>query len=344
MINLMSMKLLICLKMTNNLIMQKSEHWELAAHGKKETPLEKYYRLKLETEELVQEINSLQENKNDLDEQSCANIGSQVQSVLLKLSTLNVEKSLEQQLGMLGASDIDNLQKYIETVTELLKKQPDINDKSQVTKENVSQALNFQALIRPNRAQLDQVSQISRLEERLRKLEGTVGSGALSLKRLGICENGGLIEAVRLLLGQLSVLDSSQLDAVDTRVSNLLPKLEQTAAKLDGQDNEKDKKINELYETVLKAKKEAHLLPDVLQRMVALESLHQKVGKLVVTISNLNAQHAENYQNIEKNGAFLKTIESHINENMIKINSNLQSLNTRVEVVAEKLKKSGDKS
>jgi hypothetical protein len=73
--------------------------------------------------------------------------------------------------------------KYIETVTELLKKQPDINDKSQVTKENVSQALNFQALIRPNRAQLDQVSQISRLEERLRKLEGTVGSGALSLVR-----------------------------------------------------------------------------------------------------------------------------------------------------------------
>lgn len=64
----------------------------------------------------------------------------------------------------------------------------------------------------------------------------------------------------------------------------------------------------------------------------------------MVTISNLSAQHTENSQNIEKNEAFLKTIESHINENMIKINSNLQSLNTRVEVVAEKLKKSGDKS
>lgn len=73
--------------------------------------------------------------------------------------------------------------KYIETVTELLKKQPDTSDKPQATKENVSQALNFQALIRPNRAQLDQVSQISRLEERLRKLEGTIGSGALSLVR-----------------------------------------------------------------------------------------------------------------------------------------------------------------
>lgn len=73
--------------------------------------------------------------------------------------------------------------KYVEAVTELLKKQPDISDKSQVSNENVSQALNFQALIRPNRAQLDQVSQISRLEERLRKLEGTIGSGALSLVR-----------------------------------------------------------------------------------------------------------------------------------------------------------------
>lgn len=65
----------------------------------------------------------------------------------------------------------------------MLKKQPDISDKPQATKENISQALNFQALIRPNRAQLDQVSQISRLEERLRKLEGTIGSGALSLVR-----------------------------------------------------------------------------------------------------------------------------------------------------------------
>lgn len=62
------------------------------------------------------------------------------------------------------------------------------------------------------------------------------------------------------------------------------------------------------------------------------------VGKLVVTISNLNAQYIENSQNVEKNEMFLKTIESHINENMKKINSNVQSLNARVEAVAEKLK------
>lgn len=62
------------------------------------------------------------------------------------------------------------------------------------------------------------------------------------------------------------------------------------------------------------------------------------VGKLVVTISNLNAQYIENSQNVEKNEMFLKTIESHINENMKKIISNIQSLNARVEAVAEKLK------
>lgn len=64
----------------------------------------------------------------------------------------------------------------------------------------------------------------------------------------------------------------------------------------------------------------------------------------MVTISNLSAQHTENSQNIEKNEVFLKTIESHISENMIKMNSNMQSLNTRLEVVAEKLKKSEAKS
>lgn len=74
--------------------------------------------------------------------------------------------------------------KYVETVSELLKKKPESSDKAQVTKDNISQALNFQALIRPNKTQLDHVSQISRLEERLRKLEATIGSGALTLVRI----------------------------------------------------------------------------------------------------------------------------------------------------------------
>ncbi|XP_050439964.1 dynactin subunit 2 [Adelges cooleyi] len=319
----------------------KNEHWELGAQGEKETPLEKYYRLKLETEELVQEINTLKEIKNEPDEQLCASIGSQVQDVMLKLSTINVDESFEQQVGNLGTSEIDAIQQYIASVTDMLKNLPDEKDKNKNKNENESssQALIFQALIRPKKAQLEQVSHISRLEERLRKLESIIGSGGLALKRLGYCESGGLIEAVRLLVGQLSVLNSSQLDAVDTRVSNLLPKLEQAAAKLDVQDVEKDKKINELYEIILKAKQESHLLPDVLQRMVALESLHQKVSKLVVTISNLDAQYTENSENIEKNNVFLKSIKTHIAENMTKMNSNLQSLNARLEAV-DKLKKS----
>jgi len=71
--------------------------------------------------------------------------------------------------------------KYVETVTDLLNKRPNSSDKPQDKTEGVSEALNFQALIRPNRAQLDQVSQISRLEERLRKLEATIGTGTLTL-------------------------------------------------------------------------------------------------------------------------------------------------------------------
>jgi len=73
--------------------------------------------------------------------------------------------------------------KHIESVTELLNKKP---SDLQCIKESVSQALNFQALIRPNKAQLDQISQISRLEERLRKLESTIGTSTLTLVRIYI--------------------------------------------------------------------------------------------------------------------------------------------------------------
>lgn len=42
----------------NNIYVFRSEYWELAAQGEQETPLQKYYRLKFETEELlIQESN-----------------------------------------------------------------------------------------------------------------------------------------------------------------------------------------------------------------------------------------------------------------------------------------------
>lgn len=74
--------------------------------------------------------------------------------------------------------------KCVGTITELLNKRPDTSVKPQPTNESASQALNFQALIRPNKAQLEQVSQVSRLEERLRKLEATIGTGTLTLVRM----------------------------------------------------------------------------------------------------------------------------------------------------------------
>lgn len=40
------------------LLIFRNEFWELAAQGEKETPLQKYYRLKFETEELLQELSS----------------------------------------------------------------------------------------------------------------------------------------------------------------------------------------------------------------------------------------------------------------------------------------------
>jgi len=38
----------------------RSEYWELAAQGEQETPLQKYYRLKFETEDLVIQVSNFQ--------------------------------------------------------------------------------------------------------------------------------------------------------------------------------------------------------------------------------------------------------------------------------------------
>lgn len=38
----------------------RSEYWELAAQGEQETPMQKYYRLKFETEDLLIQVSNFQ--------------------------------------------------------------------------------------------------------------------------------------------------------------------------------------------------------------------------------------------------------------------------------------------
>lgn len=48
----------------------RSGEWELAGEGEKETPFQKFHRLKCETRELLEELTILQQNETDINKVS----------------------------------------------------------------------------------------------------------------------------------------------------------------------------------------------------------------------------------------------------------------------------------
>lgn len=66
------------------------------------------------------------------------------------------------------------------------------------------------------------------------------------------------------------------MNAVESRSIDLLSKLKKITTSLNYQQLETDSKINQLYEFILKARRESHMLSNVIQRMMMLEVIIHK--------------------------------------------------------------------
>ncbi|XP_022168890.1 uncharacterized protein LOC111032751 [Myzus persicae] len=317
----------------------KSDYWELAAQGEQETPLQKYYRLKFETEDLlIQESNFQIVNKIDQNESLCVNIGFQIQNILNKLLMYSVDGQLF--LESHENTKIFNLQNYIST--KLLEKYLCRVDKEQfILINNISKVLNIETTLtdlKPNTLKSVQLQQISRLENRLQKLEVIIGSEKTILIRLaGNNNSDGLVEAISVLRG-LSKQILPQINVIESRVAYLLPKLKQITSKELDQHLEVDKKTNKLYEALLRAREESNLLPHILQRMTILEIFRLKVEAFAVTVNNIRTQYSETSKTLKNNALLLNNIETYIPKHLASAVSNLQSLNARIRMFDDRLK------
>lgn len=92
---------------------------------------------------------------------------------------------------------------------------------------------------------------------------------------MGYNNNSGLLEDID-LLQKLSKFNLPQVNAIESRSINLLPKLQMITSSLSYQYLETDSKINQIYEFILKARGESHLLSNVIHRMTMLEVISHK--------------------------------------------------------------------
>lgn len=124
---------------------------------------------------------------------------------------------------------------------------------------------------------LHKTTRIAELEHRLHQLESAIGAKPDKLNRLAASlGTNSLLEAVQQLSTKAALLQPTQLDLIESRLANLATKMDAIASKTaaSNQDATRDQKTIELYEIAKRTEPIAQILPDILSRMQALESLH----------------------------------------------------------------------
>lgn len=98
-------------------------------------------------------------------------------------------------------------------------------------------------------------------------------------------------DAINVLSGRTSLLDPSHLDHVEGRLSALQSKMNLVVEKKQQiEDEEKVNKIGVLFNLVQKSQAMAGVLPGVVDRLDALQELHEQ-GKLIVNLTRHVCHH-----------------------------------------------------
>lgn len=136
----------------------------------------------------------------------------------------------------------------------------------------------------PEKARLQEAQRIAEAEQRIARLENVLGASNEKLgKFTQTLKTQGIVEAVQQLSAKSSLLDTAQLEAMASRLSTLSHRMDNLAQKKSAaqQDTEREEKILEMYEVMKKIEASSDVVPQTINRMLALSSVHQQGNTFV---------------------------------------------------------------
>ncbi|KAF4520471.1 hypothetical protein B566_EDAN004722 [Ephemera danica] len=301
--------------------------WELAGYGEKETSLQKYQRLKCEMAELVEEVGQLKGSvKEDMD--SAAPAVQQVQKLLQQLNEMKLEEQLGSKLvtsliDPQGASFRKLLAEVeaIESVTSVTGGKPAAKTPSKAD----GGVITYELMYKPDHERLVQTTRVAQLEQRLHTLESAIG------------DIPGKLVTVQSLSIKTSVLDSAQLDHIEGRLTALATKMNQISEQSASKEIcEQEQKISELYDLALKCENLFTLLPQVTERMAAIQVLQEQALTFNKSLAQLDGLQEQISATLGVNDASLKDVQKNFSQNMVTIKNNMSSLDARIAALKKK--------
>lgn len=324
----------------------RSGIWELVGEGEKETPLQKYQRLQCEMKEFLEEVASLKEMaKEDGKDNAGAYkaMAANIERAHKQLAEFRLEETLGPELlASLKDPETAQIKKLIarlETYEKKTEKGADTSaKKKQVAPSSAQDAITYELRYRPEQARLHQTSRIAELEQRLHKLESILGTSNETMARLGSSfQNESIASIVQNLESRVSLLEPSQIENVEARLSAIAGKMDSVSEKVNSQsDPEKDAKVNELYQLVKKTESISSALPQTINRLKSLESLHRQASDFATSVSKLEALQLNLVGSLDGNKKLLQTVEKSFAENVESIKKNMSALDQRLASLSKK--------
>lgn len=298
-----------------------SGEWDLAGEGEKETPIQKCLRLQCEMNELMEEIMASQADSTKTKEEKASYeaVFEVVGTAKKVLESLKLEQAIGSETVTMGA---EAEAKKLLTKIEQYKKSGGADPVKTAT-------------------ELVYSSRIAELELRLHELEVAVGSKPEKISRLaGSTGAGNLIEAVQSISAKAALLQPQQLDLIEARLGNLIAKMkaidDKSAAA--SQDANREQKILELYEIAKTTEPIVQILPEMLNRMQTLESLHKYATNFSKLFAELETTQASILNGIAGNKTLLTGVQEAFAQNLENVNKEVKKLDERMKALQEKVK------
>ncbi|EDW72490.1 uncharacterized protein Dwil_GK20679 [Drosophila willistoni] len=295
--------------------MRGSCDYVLMGQGEKETPVQKCQRLQIEMNELLNEVAALQVDRKIADEekQSYDAVATVISTAKKVLESLKLEQ-------VLGKEQVPNSKQVKALISQV---------------EEFKQSGVLTAIPTPG-TDFAATARVASLEQRLYQLEKAVGAQPEKLSRLtSVTNTSNVLEAVRQLSTKAALLQPEKLDAIEQRLSTLTGKMDAIAEKSSGsaQDAKRDQKIVELYDIAKRTEPVVEILPQVIERMQALEALHKYANNFAMIIAEIEQKQGTITTSLVNNKELLHSVQETFAQNLETINSKVAKVEQRVTAV-----------
>lgn len=305
--------------------------------------MQKYQRLKCEMNHLMEEVQAIKGSVPCGDGTvSSVELGKQVEALHHTLVDLKLEDTLGAEIVASISQPQVALQKKLVNLLESFKKTGLVAEKGDPKAKQTEEksapsesgsAITYELYYAPEHARLNQLARVANLEKKIDHVEGLLGNNPDKLSSLSAWTNHkSVMGAVQVLSARLALLEPAHLDHIEGRLHAVHTRMNSISEKKAAiEDADKQSKVSELYELVKKTEALCSALPEVVDRLVSLEGLHEQAMQFSGSLKQLDVAQTRLTSTLQSNADLLSSVQDKFSQNLEIIHKNIESLDTRVQ-------------